>query len=737
MSQNYSALRAAFGLCYGIPKLRRGPNHTWHRAGPQQVSLVAKFIRFLRNAMNSTSWISNWCLGVRRDCLEDNIYPAWPLSWRPCQGDFAASCWEPPPTVSAKKLFMASRVRRALILPISDQEVKDAIAEKERIWTTPHEPVPQVILESLTEFARDAARAALDAEHPLQLRQRCYPLPSSHVCLESGAETGGTRAALLYSFDHWQAQRFQQGLLPQPGIPPHTFAPVVTDSINMMPHMVGTPKQLTEHAYDVLLDDIGQPLMEPVGLKERGGKVRVATLHPASAAQVSRHLAAQLLPVLRHLGVHRASLRGEEVKLFQESKEETKLVSADLKAATDPMPFSVQHALLEGLAGPLQWSPKELAAAKILSGPQILDDDRDTLRGGYLGLGISWTLMSLCNSWAAHSSGAPFSSYRCNGDDLIGLWTVNQLNGYMSALEDIHLIPNRKKTHVADRRGVFCEAIVLRSKRCPSRAYSESVASIAALSGSSQRYTTGKACGGDYIRWLAAQRNDPLLPRVLRQLASTTLSRFQVPTGSLAKPSAALVKGLLLKGLVAETRKDVLLRNSPVFNHAVQEARLTSGSVRIRDALTEHAVALNRKAAMQRAADASSELLFTSLSVASRRRQWRSRALIGAQTQLTALECLQSAVDRNLMTGTKARRLRPLLRRMDQASKGKCRVRRSLFAYLVRQIVKPSDATTTPDKADGLATFALEEHFTCPERLDGTKRPLPWAEKQEIGRAHV
>jgi len=76
--------------------------------------------------------------------------------------------------------------------------------------------------------------------------------------------------------------------------------------------------------------------------------------------------------------------------------------------------------------------------------------------GALMGLGPSWTLLSLLNSYCALSAGIKASSFRVCGDDLVALGTARQLSRYENNLRKIGLIPNIEKSFRGDN-AVFCE----------------------------------------------------------------------------------------------------------------------------------------------------------------------------------------------------------------------------------------------------------------------------------------
>ena len=73
--------------------------------------------------------------------------------------------------------------------------------------------------------------------------------------------------------------------------------------------------------------------------------------------------------------------------------------------------------------------------------------------GALLGLGPSWVILSILNSFAAEEAGASSSSYAVCGDDLVALWTRSQIEGYLAALPLLNLQGNRDKSFVGHENG--------------------------------------------------------------------------------------------------------------------------------------------------------------------------------------------------------------------------------------------------------------------------------------------
>jgi len=76
-----------------------------------------------------------------------------------------------------------------------------------------------------------------------------------------------------------------------------------------------------------------------------------------------------------------------------------------------------------------------------------------------MGLGPSWTIMSVMNSYAAIKAGAAKNSFAVNGDDIVGIWPTDVIDRYELICHEIGIVVNKDKSF-RGKRGVFCEQIV-------------------------------------------------------------------------------------------------------------------------------------------------------------------------------------------------------------------------------------------------------------------------------------
>jgi hypothetical protein len=200
-------------------------------------------------------------------------------------------------------------------------------------------------------------------------------------------------------------------------------------------------------------------------ITERGGKLRSVSSHPSYLAHFSRCIAKHLLPILKDIAVTRDSLRNYNITL-KNRDQRSRLYSADLDKASDWIDHKVGRSALRGMLQGAGLSPPEVETAmrclepyRIVTEEGDEDNGAETTRGAHMGLGTTWTVLSIMNFFAARAAGVPDGSFRICGDDLIGLWTPEQVRFYEQALSDLGLKINKTKCFMGVR-GVFCEKLL-------------------------------------------------------------------------------------------------------------------------------------------------------------------------------------------------------------------------------------------------------------------------------------
>jgi hypothetical protein len=241
------------------------------------------------------------------------------------------------------------------------------------------------------------------------------------------------------------------------------------------------PTPLSNPGYNLQLEDgASYPAIETTILPELGGKVRVASCHPADEVHVSRGLTQRWLKRLRRQPQMSDVLRGQRIKLTRRQPNDPDapisgdavglnledwadaliLESADLSAATDYIGHEVAQRVwlaLNRAAGEDQSVLCE-AGLRIL-GPKTIVDGETTVGGIHMGLGLSWIILCVVNSWAAEEAGIPRSAVAICGDDLASLCLPAEAEAYQRNLTSLGMVVNRSKSYRA-KAGVFCEQFV-------------------------------------------------------------------------------------------------------------------------------------------------------------------------------------------------------------------------------------------------------------------------------------
>jgi hypothetical protein len=190
------------------------------------------------------------------------------------------------------------------------------------------------------------------------------------------------------------------------------------------------------------------------------GKIRVATIHSAKFAHMGRALSTECVGMLARLPWFREGLTGTTTPLQGEGS----LYSADLTAATEYISFDRATAIIEGIGEALDWPVDKRKAAKKLVGKQLLHTatgTKWTTQGVLLGLGISWTCLSVLNAFNAWVGDWKDESFKVCGDDLLGLWSDARRQRYKTNTTSSGLKLNDSKSFLSPHTGIFCERLEL------------------------------------------------------------------------------------------------------------------------------------------------------------------------------------------------------------------------------------------------------------------------------------
>jgi hypothetical protein len=370
-------------------------------------------------------------------------------------------------------LFVASTISRATHCPPPKRnEIEEEVASCiERITTKT--PLPsQAMLDALSKYVQGCFKGAFPDTR--------IPCPSESACVELSRARGGCFAAIDAEFGQ-----------------PHINSVTLADKTyrHMVPFF--DVASVTDRYLELVLpSDDGRPLSQAyrdairpsrvemfkevlrvvphrnrckiLPIVEMTGKIRIATLHSASAMWVARTINNILLPYLKRFSVTRSILRDQKKIYLRNFDSEEKIIySADLSKSTDPMSIELVRHIFQAVQVAIPGLPDWFApAVESVLGKQTLEHEGrtyDIACGALMGMGPGWTALCLLNAFCAESAGAPNGSFKVCGDDLVGLWNRDVCNRYENNLRTFGLVPNESKSFRAKNAGVFCERLVGRT----------------------------------------------------------------------------------------------------------------------------------------------------------------------------------------------------------------------------------------------------------------------------------
>jgi hypothetical protein len=363
----------------------------------------------------------------------------------------------------AKKRFLASTLSRAVDWPVTDEQQTHAVEECKKRWFKEREFDPRLLkeLDRYLEQLPFKTAGVTDID----------VLPGANATINSPRNKGGAAAALydnrINYLTEWAFKNvFERDTFDSSNsyakaagaeFTPQDVAKVF-DSYDLLEDLDENPRLPTyEETREQYLDGPSVLPLKPHPLAEMGGKVRVVTLHPAEEVQVARNITARWLAGLRRCITTRDMLIGRQVVLEAQRENGSKLFSADLSAATDYIPHGLAVHTATKLCELLK-RPEDVPLVTRLFGPKMVGPEK-TCNGIHMGLGPSWTVLSLLNGFAAWYAGARKETYQICGDDLIGFWPKKLADKYTDTLERLGLVVNLTKSFYG-KSGVFCERMM-------------------------------------------------------------------------------------------------------------------------------------------------------------------------------------------------------------------------------------------------------------------------------------
>jgi hypothetical protein len=164
-----------------------------------------------------------------------------------------------------------------------------------------------------------------------------------------------------------------------------------------------------------------------------------------------------------------SSVLGKPLDVVRELEGTTgEVVSSDLRAASDLVPFDVCSAIVDGLEDSGRLLPVELHGLRLGIGPMEITwpdgETRVTSRGILMGLPTTWSLLNLYHGWCWTTAVAQVRpryevAARICGDDLIGVCPPEVRREYEARLVRTGAELSEGKHFVSPDRGVFLEVL--------------------------------------------------------------------------------------------------------------------------------------------------------------------------------------------------------------------------------------------------------------------------------------
>jgi hypothetical protein len=402
-----------------------------------------------------------------------------------------------------KALFIASTLSRAIrVARPSKAEVDQEVLEAKERLTKVRQLPPQDVLDELRTFIHDTFK-----RKQTPAKYRCLPLPNGKSCLEAPSSKGGSRIAYTLFGEEPvedaldlqpikdEMKEIEDFIKEQEGrFDYYTVSNSEDDDVIMayfrwqeldaelnakVTHKIDDEKNTYDKFYCRSLTETfnrctfdSSPLSKTAkvfALVTPEGKIRVPTMHSASVVWQARAMTAFLLSYLGKIYQTRTALKNRPLVLHNDGDDDTFIFSADLSKSTDPIGIELSKFVLNELIACCGVTPEwwDRALANVVQAFSIADDadNRSITCGALMGLGPSWTVLSVLNAFAAHRAGARKGDHEICGDDLIADWTRSVRCRYQENITILGMENNLIKSFESRDHGVFCERFVRRCER--------------------------------------------------------------------------------------------------------------------------------------------------------------------------------------------------------------------------------------------------------------------------------
>jgi hypothetical protein len=331
-------------------------------------------------------------------------------------GTFLPRCWR---NINGLQILQVTMVGRALPFPTSDV-IADAISSARSGFATGHTPALNVPFNHALQLVRRIA-----VPDGTALKKGRPNVFSTSSCLIYGRSSGGRSACLPQGFKALASS--VSGLDTRVELYPEFFRTRVE------------PGLLRQ--YDV------------IAVAERGFKARVVTRSHPSIVCDGHCWRTPLYDRLRRFRAARIPIEESSPNklLFAYTdggrRQDYRFYSADLSKATDGISHSAVIRFCEEFGIP----------DDLVIGFSELDSLVPAKRGVFMGLPISWCILSYMHLAVCYAVDPSGRSFYIKGDDLVSLWTKHQWLQYLEVLEGTGMVLNVAKTFVAERQAWFLE----------------------------------------------------------------------------------------------------------------------------------------------------------------------------------------------------------------------------------------------------------------------------------------
>jgi len=490
LTSTLQALSATFHLTFGYPSTRNKGGH-----------LARQLTRYIRMV---NRYLTSGCSGLRglAHALRYYALGSHPISMAKPSENWVRTAGQDP-----QNLFCASGFLRACHDATPNQPKRQNAAIRSAVdrWTTPIAPDREIhpdMLHALHKFALHTLRPpGPTKEIPVAA------VPNANACFERSTREGGTTRALAeqilwkkqaraYQVPHqWMSPK----RVPSQPMPPRQQAQFDQDlfgskrgdeqfrinvrkiawetmggiftlfSPNYRPK---TTQEFREAVGQVLLDTDCAPMRPLVVDEGCGGKIRVASTHPACLAHTLRNINSLVLQQLLRWDWARHFNDQRPVRIWRRlpNKEGLFLLSDDWKSASDYLPWPVVRAITSAVEIRFSniLSPAEKLALSHVASPKRLyfrdqDTGTTTVRGAHMGLSLAWAILTIINGFIGLQNvpeKAGHGYFHVNGDDYVGLHTKKEIQERERMVHALGLVPNPNKSFVSPTHGVFSERLL-------------------------------------------------------------------------------------------------------------------------------------------------------------------------------------------------------------------------------------------------------------------------------------